>query len=84
MYVYRHPVNKAIFKETMWYNFGLLAGVEMGITDAAVVIGDELVVMASVGSRIEEEPGVDLLGSLRQQIDGSVKAPEGTSGAVAP
>lgn len=56
----------------------------MGITDAAVVIGDELVVMASVGSRVEEEPGVDLLGSLRQQIDGSVKAPEGTSGAVAP
>lgn len=67
----------------MRYEFSLLRSIKVGIPNAVVVIGDELSVMSSVRSCIQEEPRVDLLWSLRKDVQGPVDAPKGTTRAVA-
>lgn len=68
----------------MRYEFGVLRSIKVGIPNAIIVIGDELSVMNCVRSSIQEEPRVDLLWSLREDVQGPMDAPKGTSRAVAP
>lgn len=68
----------------MRYEFGVLRSIKVGIPNAIIVIGDELSVMTCVRSSIQEEPRVDLLWSLREDVQGPMDAPKGTSRAVAP
>lgn len=81
---YRHPVDETIFEEPVRYEFGVLRSIKVGIPNAIIVIGDELSVMTCVRSSIQEEPRVDLLWSLREDVQGPMDAPKGTSRAVAP
>lgn len=67
----------------MRYEFGVPGSIKVGIPNAVVVIGDELSVMSSVRSSIQEKPRVDLLWSLRKDVQGPMDAPKGTTRAIA-